>query len=81
VFSGSSVCVIDNFKALFFAKDGKAKKKGAFNLDRGYEGEFRALFDAVKSGRSPVAFEEYVNTTLTTFAVIDALKTGKPQTL
>jgi predicted dehydrogenase len=79
MFSGKSVCVIDNFKALFFARDGKAQKKGAFNLDRGYAGEFEVFFTAIRLGSNPAAFEEYVNTTLTTFAIIESIKTGQPQ--
>ena len=78
VFSGKSVCVIDNFKALFFAKDGKAKKKGSFNIDRGYAGEFKSFFEAVRTGNEPVDMAEYINTTLTTFAIIESLRSGIP---
>jgi predicted dehydrogenase len=76
IFSGNSVCVIDNFKSLFFAKDGRAVKKKAFNLDRGYRGEFRAFFDSIRNGTPPVPFKEYVNTTMTTFAIIESIKSG-----
>ena len=78
VFSGKSVCVIDNFKSLFFAKDGKGKKKGSFNVDRGYAGEFRAFFEAIRSGKDPVDMAEYVNATQTTFSIIESLRTGIP---
>lgn len=79
VFSGSSVCVIDNFKSLFFARDGKSQKKKTFNLDRGYEGEFRIFFDAIRNNKpNPVDFEEYVYTTLTTFSIIESIKSGRP---
>jgi predicted dehydrogenase/threonine dehydrogenase-like Zn-dependent dehydrogenase len=79
VFSGNSVCVIDNFKSLFFARDGKSQNKRAFNLDRGYEGEFKAFFDAIKNNRSnPVNFEEYVYTTLVTFSIVESIKSGRP---
>lgn len=78
VFSGKSVCVIDNFKSLFFAKDGKGKKKGAFNVDRGYAGEFKAFFAAIRTGKYPVDMAEYVNATLTTFSIIESLRSGAP---
>ena len=50
VFSKKSVCVIDNFKNFFFAKEGKSQKKKSFNLDRGFDAEFKALFDAILNG-------------------------------
>jgi len=81
VFSGKSVCVIDNFKSLFFAKDGRGQKKKSFNLDRGYEGEFEAFFAAVKSSREAVPLKDHIYTTLTTFAIIESIKTGVPQTI
>lgn len=77
VFSGNSVSVIDNFKSFFFAKDGKAKRKSSFNIDRGYEGEFKAFFDSIIQGKSAVGMDEYVNTTHTTFAITESIKTGK----
>lgn len=80
VFSKKSVCVIDNFKSFFFAKEGKSQKKKSFNLDRGFDAEFKALFDAVSNGSgNPVDFEEYISTTMVTFKVIESLKTKQPQ--
>ncbi|MBU0672432.1 MAG: oxidoreductase, partial [Candidatus Margulisbacteria bacterium] len=79
VFSKNSVCVIDNFKSLFFAKDGKSTKKKSFNLDRGYQGEFAAFFSSIKDGKIAVNFEDYLYTTLTTFAIIDSIRTGAPK--
>lgn len=78
VFSKSSVCVLDNFKSLFFARQGKIVKKGAFGVDRGFNNEFRAFFDAIKSVVMPVSFDEYANTTLTTFKIIESLKQNRP---
>jgi polar amino acid transport system substrate-binding protein len=103
VFSGNSVCVIDNFKSFFFAKDGRSKKHKLFSLDRGYKGEFEVFFNFInpKSPKSEVLspkskinspksyvlgsksnqveFEDYVYTTLTTFAIIESIRTGQPQ--
>ena len=78
IFSGKSVCVIDNFKSLFFAKDGKIKKKSSFSLDRGFNDEFKAFFVSLKEGKPVVDFKEYVYTTLTTFAIIESIKTRRP---
>lgn len=79
VFSGNSVCLIDNFKSFFFAKDGKSVKDNKFSLDRGYGGEFESFFNSIKNGQPAVGFEENLYTTLVTFAILDSIKTGKPQ--
>lgn len=80
VFSKKSVCVIDNFRSLFFAREGKVKKKRSFSLDRGFDNEFKALFDAISSGGpAPVDFNEYIYTTLVTFKITESLRTGMPQ--
>lgn len=78
LFSGNAVCVIDNFKSLFHAKNGQATKKSFMSLDRGYEAEFRAFCAAVKSGRAPVGFREYWNATAATFAIEAAIRSGQP---
>ncbi|PIS30992.1 oxidoreductase [Candidatus Saganbacteria bacterium CG08_land_8_20_14_0_20_45_16] len=79
VFAGSSVCVIDNFKNLFYAKDGKIVKKKAFSLDRGYAGEFKALFSSLRDGGVAIPFDSQLLTTLTTFAIIKSIKSGHSQ--
>lgn len=81
VFCGNSVCVIDNFRSLFFAKEGKSKKKWSLNLDRGYHGEFRAFFNCLRQENPPLDIKEYIYTTLATFAIVDSVKTGRPQDL
>jgi len=78
VFSGSAVCVIDNFKSLFYAQNGKARKQNRLSVDRGYGQEFKAFAEAVKSGRPAAILSEYINTTLTTLAIVESLKTGQP---
>jgi len=80
IFSGKSVCVIDNFKELFFAKDGRTTKKRSFNVDRGYKEEFVAFVNSINANKKLIPpLEEAINTTLTTFAVITSLKSGQPQ--
>lgn len=80
VFAGNAVCVIDNFKNLFFARDGKSKNQKSLSLNRGYREQFVALFDSILNGKPiPVDMKEYVYTTLTTFAIIESIKTGRPQ--
>jgi hypothetical protein len=79
IFCRNSVCVIDNFRSLFFAKEGRSKKKWSLSLDRGYEREFRIFFDRLKQGNPPLDIKENIYATLTTFAIVDSVKTGRPQ--
>nr|WP_232619275.1 bi-domain-containing oxidoreductase [Acetomicrobium sp. S15 = DSM 107314] len=80
VFGGGTVGLIDNFKKAVFVRGGRRKVKKSFlSIDRGYEGEFEALISAIeRGGPPPVAFEEYVKTTMATFAIEQSLVEGKP---
>ena len=46
--------------------------------DKGHGAEMAAFFEAVKSGRQPVAFEEVYAVTAATIAVEESLATGRP---
>jgi predicted dehydrogenase/threonine dehydrogenase-like Zn-dependent dehydrogenase len=80
IFGKGSVGVINNFKSASFTRSSKTKEKKSFiTIDRGHTGEMESLFKVVKEGKNfPVSFEEYVNSTLTTFKIEESLKTGKP---
>ncbi|MBU0573267.1 MAG: bi-domain-containing oxidoreductase, partial [Candidatus Margulisbacteria bacterium] len=78
VFSGNSVYVIDNFKSLFFAKEGNARKKSLLSLDRGYSGEFEAFLYSIRTGKPVVDFKEYLYTTLASFAVLRSIQLSCP---
>jgi len=80
VFGGGAVGVIDNFRAAAFVQRGRwRRKRSRLGLDRGHRGELEALISAIRAegeGMSPVAFEEYLSTTLTTFAIEQSLRKG-----
>lgn len=74
IYGGGAVGVIDNFKKAEFFYQGKRKEiKNWFQVDRGHKREMEILINALKEGKNPVSFEEYVCTTLTTIA-IDSLR-------
>lgn len=79
VFGGGAVGVIENFKAATFVRGGRKKSiRNWFSVDRGHRGEVEALLDAIRNGGpAPVTFEEYVYTTLATFAMEESLRQGK----
>ena len=77
VFGNNSVCVIDNFKLLTLLRNGKKQKMKKFNVDRGHREEISIFFSAIKDGRElPVAFTDYIFTTLTTLCIIESLRKG-----
>jgi predicted dehydrogenase/threonine dehydrogenase-like Zn-dependent dehydrogenase len=79
-FGAGSVCVIDNFKTSTFTRDGKTKRKRSLNVDRGHQDELSAFFSAIRNGTDmPVDLTEYVFTTLTTFSIVESLKSGTPE--
>jgi polar amino acid transport system substrate-binding protein len=80
VFGGGAVGIIENFKAATFTCRGRKKRiRNWLSVDRGHRGEVEALLDAIRrGGPAPVAFEEYVYTTLATFAIEESLRRGVP---
>jgi len=76
---GGAVGVIENFQAARFTRGGRVRKKRNWlSVDRGHVGEIQALVGCIrKSNPAPVDFEEYLYTTLATFAIEESLKTGQ----
>jgi len=79
VFGGGAVGIIDNFKVATFVHRGRKKRlRRWLGVDRGHRSEIETVIKAVKEGKPPVAFEEYMYTTLATFAAEKALLEGIP---
>lgn len=74
-----STATMDNFcKTVCTGKLGKRKLKG--KQQKGFAEEIAATIAAVKSGAAmPIPFEEILNVTKTTFAVLKAVKSGKSE--
>ncbi len=83
VFGGGAVGVIENFKAATFTRGGRTKRiRNWLSVDRGHRGEVEALLSAIRNGGpAPVDFEEYVYTTLATFAMEESLRKGQSVTV
>jgi predicted dehydrogenase/threonine dehydrogenase-like Zn-dependent dehydrogenase len=80
-FGGGRAAALDNFRKLEMVKNGRrSAKRSWFKQDKGHAGELEAFTEGVRSeGASPISFESLVKTTLTTFRILDALRTGEPQ--
>ena len=71
--------IIDNFIRAEFYKGGKVVRKRLFAQDKGFLNEYREVIKSIKSGRDfPIPFEDFVYTTLTTFALEDSIRCGQP---
>lgn len=80
VFGGGAVGVIENFNTAMFTRGGhKTRIHNWFSVDRGHRGEVEALLNAIRTGSpAPVDLDEYIYTTLTTFAIEESLRQGEP---
>jgi len=78
IFADGSVGILDDFRTGLLVRNGKEEPLRGGAQDKGHDAEVSAFVDAVRNGgESPVALESLVATTLTTFAVVDALRTGE----
>ncbi len=79
VFGGGAAAVLDDFRELSLIKGGRTKtSRSKLRQDKGHLGEWQAFASALKKGEAaPISFESIVNTTLTTFKIIEASSIGK----
>jgi predicted dehydrogenase len=61
---------------------GSRRRRVKTKQEKGFDGEIKALFEAVRRGApSPIPFESLVRTTEVTFAALQSLRTGVPVTI
>jgi polar amino acid transport system substrate-binding protein len=69
--------ILHNFEKVDFYTGGKVKSKKYFG--KGHKEEVEAFINAIKNGNaSPIELKSLYLTTLTTFAIIESLRTNKP---
>ncbi|MEO5783466.1 MAG: Gfo/Idh/MocA family oxidoreductase, partial [Ginsengibacter sp.] len=78
VFGAGKVAVINDFKDGTLHSGNKSKKLKSSG--KGHQEEVKAFLNALNTGAgNPIPFRSICLTTLTTFKIIDSLKTGLPQ--
>jgi len=78
VFSGGKSVVINDFQNGMFYSANKSKK--VMSAGKGHQQEIKAFVNSLIEGKdTPIGFRSICLTTLTTFKIIDSLKTGLPQ--
>ncbi len=77
VFCGGKIAVLDDFRKLELAEDGKKKEvRGA--QDKGWKNEWIAFAQAIREGgQPPIPYEQLIGVTRSTFAAVESLRTNK----
>ena len=71
--------VVDDFRAVTLAFEGRRKRKKLGRQDKGQRAMLEAEIEAIRSGRAaPIRFEALVDSTLATLAVVESLRSGRP---
>lgn len=80
VFGGGAAAVLDDFRRLELLRNGRRKvHKSRLRQDKGHLSEWEAFVGALgKGGPAPLAFHDIAATTLTTFRIIESLRSGQP---
>jgi predicted dehydrogenase/threonine dehydrogenase-like Zn-dependent dehydrogenase len=78
IFADGSVGLLDDFRSGLLVRNGREESLRGGAQDKGHDAEVAAFVEAVRSGASsPIALDSLVATTLASFAVLDALRTGE----
>lgn len=76
VYQAGVTAVLKDFKELQVYGSGKRFKKSLFGQDKGQRMMVKAFVDSVRNGRpSPIPFEDIHAVTLTTFKIIESIRT------
>ena len=80
IFSAGKVGIINDFRnGIFYSNN---KSRSVKSAGKGHQQEVQAFLNALSEGKdSPIPFHSICLTTLTTFKIIDSLKTGLPQVI
>jgi len=82
VFSNGTTGIIHDFKKLEIYAGGKKKVKKLISQDKGQKQEMYAFIDAILTGEpSPIPLDEIFTTSLTTFKIMESLRTGQTITI
>lgn len=77
VFCGGSMAVLDDYRSVTTYLNDRRRVAKSAKQDKGHAAELRLLIDAVRSGAAlPIPFEESVEATDATLAVIESMRSG-----
>ncbi len=76
VFGGGKVGVIHDFKSVELWKGGRSRRVRSSRQDKGQQRQIEAWVEGLRTGASPIPFQEIVNVHQACLSAIDSLKTG-----
>ncbi|MGE4578792.1 MAG: bi-domain-containing oxidoreductase [Desulfuromonadales bacterium] len=76
LFVGNTAMHLNDFRELTIYRGSKKERLKSANQDKGFQAEFTAFRDGVRSGIAPIPFESLAATTRTTFAILESLRSG-----
>ena len=80
VFAKGNTYVINDFKEGLFYSNGRLRR--VRNKGKGHKEEIESFLNSIKNGKdNPIDFQSLIYTTLTTFMVINSLKTAKAENI
>jgi predicted dehydrogenase/threonine dehydrogenase-like Zn-dependent dehydrogenase len=74
VFGAERVAVLDNLRELELIAAGRRRRTRSFNANKGFAEEAAAFLDGCRTGRSPIALETLIDTTLVTLLAAEDLR-------
>jgi len=76
VYKTGVTAILKDFKELEIYGSGKPIKKSLLSQDKGQKKMIQSFIDSIKNGKpSPIRFEEIYAVTLTTFKIIESIRT------
>jgi predicted dehydrogenase/threonine dehydrogenase-like Zn-dependent dehydrogenase len=82
VYGGDRIAVLDDFRALEMWREGRRRGGKRMAQDKGFDREISSFLQAaLTGGEMPISWRSQVLTTLTTLRIVDALGSGRPETV
>jgi predicted dehydrogenase/threonine dehydrogenase-like Zn-dependent dehydrogenase len=82
VYGGNRIAVLDDFRALEMWRDGKRRSGKRMAQDKGFDLELSLFLQAaLTGGEMPISWRSQLLTTLATLRIVDALGSGRPETV
>ena len=81
VFAGGKVGIIHDFRSVELWKQGKSRRVRWSQQDKGQKSQIDAWVKGLRSGVSPIPFQEIVNVHQACLSAIESLRTGGVQSL
>jgi predicted dehydrogenase len=79
VFGEGGMAILDDFRTLRLAREGRLRRMRSANQDKGFEEEMRQFLEAMRSGgEMPIPFEQSLQSSRATLAAVESLRSGAP---